>query len=289
MVAPTISIVPDTFGKRGRRRDAGSAERRSAWVGTVAARGRGVVACGDAVPAARVEKRFCGGGPPPEAKELVAAICLSVLQDEKHVTAVLNQAWVETWQGWEALRADGSDAVALDVAQRLLQIAGANVPVKMMTNTRRLPELSARGLHLKVAASHGVNNCLIDALLLGLVANGLTARDYTLAERKALCASCREDLRARHGVPRGVYLDGHRETPRILDFFLRRLWKLDISVRVFFYDCMDHGELGMASAELSHVDFTWGDRVVYERQTLHVYNHTDPVGKAITLMPWLVP
>ena len=35
----------------------------------------------------------------------------------------------------------------------------------------------------------------------------------------------------------------------------------------------------MAGADLSRVDFTWGDRVVYERQILHVYNHTDPTGK----------
>ena len=166
-----------------------------------------------------------------------------------------------------------------NVAERLLQIAGVNMPLNMMTNACRLQELTARGLHLKVASSHGVNNCLIDSLLLCLVNKGLTPQEYTMAERKALCATCPEDLCVRHGVPRGVYLDGHRDTPRILDLFVRRLWKLDVSVRVFFYDCMDHGELGMASTELSHVDFTWGDRVVYERQTLHVYNHTDPTGQ----------
>ncbi|CAL1133333.1 unnamed protein product, partial [Cladocopium goreaui] len=80
-----------------------------------------------ALPIQRLPKRFCGGGPPPEAKELVAAICLSVLQDEKRVTAVLNQSWVETWHGWEELKADGSDTVAMNVAERLLQIAGVNV------------------------------------------------------------------------------------------------------------------------------------------------------------------
>ncbi|CAL1127444.1 unnamed protein product [Cladocopium goreaui] len=176
--------------------------------------GRGVVACSVALPTQRLPKRFCGGGPPPEAKELVAAICLSVLQDEKRVTAVLNQSWVDTWHGWEELKADGSDTVARNVAERLLQIAGVNMPRNMMTNACRLQELTARGLHLKVASSHGVNNCLIDSLLLCLVNKGLTPQEYTMAERKALCATCREDLCVRHGVPRGVYLDGHRDTPR---------------------------------------------------------------------------
>ena len=63
------------------------------------------VACRETVPAGSVDGRFCGGGPAPEAKELVAAICLSVLQDEKEVTAVLSQPWVETWQGWDELDA----------------------------------------------------------------------------------------------------------------------------------------------------------------------------------------
>jgi hypothetical protein len=142
-----------------------------------------------------------------------------MLQDEEQVTAVLNQSWVDAWDGWEELHADGSDGVAIDVAKRLLEIAGANAPVKMVTNAHRLQELAARDLHLRVASSHGVNNCLIDALLLGLMLKGLSPRDYTMAERQALCATCREDLHLQHGVPLGVYLDGHRDTPRILDFF----------------------------------------------------------------------
>lgn len=90
-----------------------------------------------------------------------------------------------------------------------------------------------------------MNNCLIDSLLLGLLLKGLSPRNYSMAERKALCATCREELRLRQGVPHGVRLDGHRDTPRILDIFLRQLWKQDISVQVFFHDCLDHAELGM--------------------------------------------
>eukprot|EP00435_Cladocopium_sp_Y103_P057552 s569_g19.t2 len=121
-------------------------------------------------------RRFCGGGPPPDAKDLVAGICLSVVQDEEQVAAILNQDWVETWHGWAAFTSDGSDAVAMTVAQRLLQLAGANVPVKMMTNARRLQQLAGQGLNLKVASSHGVNNCLIDSLLLGMMLKGLSPR-----------------------------------------------------------------------------------------------------------------
>ena len=63
------------------------------------------------------------------------------------MTAVLSQPWVETWQGWNELDADGSEAMAQKVA---------NVPVKMITNTRRFEELAAQGLTLKVASGHGV-------------------------------------------------------------------------------------------------------------------------------------
>ena len=227
----------------------------------------------------KVRRRFCGGGPPPGIRDLVAGICLSVLQDEEEVRTVFDQSWIESWHGWEDMEADGSDSVAMNVAERLLRIAGANVPTKMTTNADRLRELAQQDLHLKIASSHGENNCLIDSLLLGLMMIGVSPRQYTVEERKELCARCRTDLHRRHKVPLRVYLDGHRDTPRILEFFLQKEWAIDISVRVFFYDCLPASELGEAGQELSHVDFTWGDRCIYERHVLHVYNHIAPTGQ----------
>ena len=110
-------------------------------------------------------KRFCAGEPPPGGKDLVEAICLAA----DKVKELLEQSWVATWQGWEDIANDGCDSAVLGVAQHFLRIAGANVHARMTSNCARLQELAAQGIGLKVAAAHGVNNCLIDSLLLGLM------------------------------------------------------------------------------------------------------------------------
>ena len=43
----------------------------------------------------------------------MAGICLSVLSDTKQVEELLAQDWVDSWQGWTELEADGSDNVAM--------------------------------------------------------------------------------------------------------------------------------------------------------------------------------
>ena len=218
-------------------------------------------------------RRCCGGGPAPELRELVAGICLSVLSDAKQVEDLLAQEWVDSWQGWTELQANGSDSVAVAVAERFLRIAGANVPVRMASNRERLRQLEEEGLDLKIASSHGVNNCLIDSLLLGLTLRGIVPQKYSVGERAAVRAMCRENLLHAHGTPLGVYLDGHRDTPRILSFFFRELWAAEIAIRVYFYDCLDQAALGGAAAELAYVDFTWGAPPSDRQHTLYVYNH----------------
>lgn len=107
---------------------------------------------------------------------------------------------------------------------------------------------------------------------------GVVPQTSSVDERAAICALCRDHLLLEHGTPRGVYLDGHRDAPRILSFFLRKLWPAEISVRVHFYDCFKQAELGEAAEELAYVDLTWGAEPVDSRCTLYVYNHTDSTG-----------
>ena len=224
-------------------------------------------------------ERFCGGGPAPEVRDLVASICLSALGDAEHVAQLLEQDWVESWNGWAEMEADTRDVVAMAVAERFMRIAGANVPARVMSNRQRLQELEDEGLVLRVASPHSVNNCLIDALLLGLAATGVVSESVSMKERQALCAQCRNYLACQYSTPHGTYLDGHRDAPRILEFFLCQVWKADVSIRVCFYDCLDQGQVGEAGELLSSVDFTAGDRLIYERRMLHVYNHTDGTGR----------
>eukprot|EP00438_Fugacium_kawagutii_P033974 Skav228932 [mRNA] locus=scaffold2181:248822:258688:+ [translate_table: standard] len=234
---------------------------------------------------------YCGGGVAPRSKDLVKAICLSLLDDASKLEALFAQSWVATWKGWNELEGEDADvdAIAMDLAQRLLRIAGANVPTYTKSNARRLKELAAQGLALHVASPHGANNCLIDALLLGMLHAGLTPGSLSVENRRTLCEDCRTHLFREYGVPRGVYLDGHRDAPRILQYFLQWRWQQDVSVRVHFYDALDHSELGAAAAEVAYVDFTWGNRVLYERVMLHVYNQTVPSGQGYHFDALYVP
>ena len=186
-------------------------------------------------------RRFCGGGPRPQDKELLAGLLVSVLGDAVWVEQLLAQDWVQTWQGWDEMADQETDAVAMQCAERFLQIVGANVSLRRQSDDERLQDLAAHGLFLQTAASHGVNNCLIDSLLLTLTAEDLipNGQRYSKAERKRLCARCRAHLGQQYGTPEGTYLDGHRDAPRILDFFLRQQWQQDVSVRVHFYDSLN--------------------------------------------------
>eukprot|EP00438_Fugacium_kawagutii_P008899 Skav215707 [mRNA] locus=scaffold2573:242958:252224:+ [translate_table: standard] len=231
----------------------------------------------------RGRRRFRGGGiasSDPSGRELVKAVCLSLVGDPARVDALWGQEWVETWKGWKELAEDGSDDMAMELARRFLRIAGMNIPTQRKSNRERLRELEIqKGLRLHVASSHGVNNCLIDTLLLGLVEHGLAPQGMTLAERERLCAECRGMLRDQAGVPLGVYLDGHRDAPRILGFFLGRLWKRDIAIRVCFYDSLDHAELELGPEELDYVDVMCGNEARAASTVLHVYNHTAATGQ----------
>ena len=223
-------------------------------------------------------KRFRGGGAALEGVDLVESICASFLGDAEKVRALFQQDWVKGWTGWRDLATAKSDNAVMEIAGQFLGIALDNLPARAKSNQERLKELEAEGLHLQVAETHGVNNCLIDSLLINLSATGIAPRPFSIAEREKLCAQCRRHLNVQYKVPHGVYLDGHRDAPRILDFFVRLCWKVEASVRVWFYDSLDHSALGLPQDELEYVDYTHGDRVIFERLFLRIYNHTVPTG-----------
>ena len=191
---------------------------------------------------------------------------------------MLQQTWVETWAGWKEIEKNQTDIVAMEAAEDFLRIAKANVPVQMTSNRRRLQELHDQGLRLRTALPNG-NNCLIDSVLLGLMAAGVAPKQYTVGERRPLIKQCRDELHSQYGTPVGPFLDGHRDAPRILNYFLCRLWRADVSIRVQFYDRLSKEELGDAEDELTFVDFTSGQRLIYERHFLHIFTHLDDFGR----------
>ena len=251
--------------------------------------------CKDTVacqPSLCKEYRFVGGGLAPantpaasctsdlhfDPKEVVTAICLSHFHDSNFVEELLAQDWVNTWSGWTEVADDASNAVWEAFAERFIRLAMEHVPSSQKTNAQRLGELHEQGLQLKRASAHGVNNCLIDALLLGLLDAGLVPETMSLSlkQRRHLCAACRLFLYNEHGTPPRIYLDAHRDGPRVLDFFLRKKWPQDVAVRVWLYNRFDHLDNGLGADDaLRWIDFECATGAAVTRYALHVYNQTD--------------
>ena len=226
-------------------------------------------------------RRFVGGGGGgnlEDAKELLHAICLSLLGDEAEVSALLRQDWVPGWEGWNELCVDPMDEKAFELAERFLRVAKANVPIAVKSNRDRLIELAQEGLCWTPAHPHGANNCLIDALLLGLMNQRLAPQSLTRQQRGKYCADCREHLRKQYGTPLGVYLDAHEQTCRILEYFLGKVWLQDVCVRVHLYDPLDRKDLGLHAHELEIIEYDKGRRRISDRVHLHVYNHVHADG-----------
>ena len=212
-----------------------------------------------------------------DPKEVVIAICLSHVQDIQHVEELVAQPWVETWAGWDEIADDASDAAFEALGERFMRLAMEHAPSKQKSNAQRVRELHEQGLQLKCASSHGVNNCLIDALLLGLLDVGLVPGTASLSQqqRRHLCAACRYFLYTEHGTPARTYLDAHHDTPRILEFFLRKKWLQNVAVRVRLYCRFDHLDTGLEDNSLRWIDFHPGAGAAVIRCVLHIYNQTD--------------
>ena len=95
-----------------------------------------------------------------------------------------------------------------------------------------------------------------------------------MAQREQLCGACRAVLHDQHGVPFGVYLDGHRDSPGIIQFFVENVWKVSASIRVWFYDSLDYSELEVRAGGFDYVDVECGTGAEARAAVLHVYNQT---------------
>ncbi len=215
-----------------------------------------------------------------ESKDTFMAILSSFFRDRRQLDKLLEQNWVPEWKGWEELRAQLSDEQCFTLAQRFMGVAQANQSQGSKSNDARIAELQTQGLKLVIASPHGENNCLIDTLLLGLTHLRVLEIPMDMATRKQICAECRVFLETEYGTPKGDFLDGMIEAPRILDYFTQVKWQRSVRLMVRMYDRFDHAGLGLAPEDDLNV-FTfdgskWGQPVATHH--VHIFCHTADEG-----------
>ena len=137
------------------------------------------------------------------------------------------------------------------------------------------------------ALSHGVNNCLIDSLMLCLSYEHILPNNLTTdgTARRHVAAACRKHLIQEIGdeVAPGSnglfpFLDAHRDGPKIVEFlchWFRVVARTNMLIHV-------HDRFGeyAAGADLNKIAVNLGHG--YPQQTvlqLHVYNHTSVQGR----------
>ena len=217
-------------------------------------------------------------GPAFEARDVIYGWLLSKYGDGQQVAEMFAQDWVQDWEGWQQLDETTTDAQYMEAALRFERVAQANRPMRAKSNATRLAELAETGLTLIHASPHGENNCLIDSMLLGLIAVGALGLSRDLAVRRRVCAACRSYLMTEHNLEHGAYLDAHWDVPRILHYFCHIAWPQSLAARIHLYDRLDQAELGAnVENELRTIQVTTG-LDVRRQYELHIYNHTDENG-----------
>lgn len=215
-----------------------------------------------------------------DPKDMFEALLLSEVQDTHRVKMLLEQNWVPEWDGWMELAAVPSEKQCIELAQRFLTVALANEQDRAQSNEGRLRELEAQGWQLIQASPHGVNNCLIDSLLLGLLRLKILRLPGDISTRRTVCAACRAYLVTEYGGSMGGFLDAHYDVTRILFFFLHITWQRSVEIKIHVHDRLNHGDF----ATDLHDEL---NAIVYEgmlpnrpvaTHELHIFNHTDDVG-----------
>ena len=222
-----------------------------------------------------------------DAQQLVAAILLSRLGTAEDVAKVLGQSWVSAWDGWKELQTSRTEAHCVAIADRLCDIAQVNAPGRSMTDTQALKALAAEGFRWQQALSHGVNNCLIDSLMLCLAYEGLLPSylGTDVPARRRIAVACRKHLAQAVGhavLPSAKgffpYLDAHRDSPHIVTFLLQRfraVARANMIIRV-------HDRFGECTADpdrnkiLVYLGF---EHPEHRALQLHIYNHTSVQGR----------
>ena len=222
-----------------------------------------------------------------DARQLVEAIVLSRVNTPDDAVKVLGQSWVPTWDGWKELRQCATERCCVAIAERLCDIAQQNAPYQSKTDTQALQALASEGFMWRKAVSHGVNNCLIDSLMLCLSYEHILPNNLTtdVTARRRVAAACRKHLIQEIGdeVAPGSnglfpFLDAHRDGPRIVDFLFH--WFRVVARSNMLIHVHDRFGEHAAGADWNKIAVNLGHG--YPQQTvlqLHIYNHTSIRGR----------
>ena len=222
-----------------------------------------------------------------DARQLVEAIVQSRVDTPDDAVKVLGQSWVPTWDGWKELRQCATERCCVAIAERLCDIAQQNAPYQSKTDAQALQALASEGFMWRKALSHGVNNCLIDSLMLCLSYEHILPNNLTtdVTARRRVAAACRKHLIQEIGdeVAPGSnglfpFLDAHRDGPRIVDFLLH--WFRVVARTNMLIHVHDRFGEHAAGADWNKIAVNLGHR--YPQQPvlqLHIYNHTSVRGR----------
>ena len=217
-----------------------------------------------------------------DARQLVEAIVLSRVNTPDDAEKVLGQSWVPTWDGWKELRQCATERCCVAIVERLCDIAQQNASYQSKTDTQALQALASEGFMWRKAVSHGVNNCLIDSLMLCLSYEHILPNNLTtdVTARRRVATACRKHLIQEIGdeVAPGSnglfpFLDAHRDGPRIVDFLLH--WFRVVARSNMLIHVHDRFGEHAAGADWNKIAVNLGHG--YPQQTvlqLHIYNHT---------------
>ena len=247
------------------------------------------------------QRHLQGGGPDPsgkddsadrylsndETQQLVVACLFSKAGSWQTVTTMMQQKWVSEWNGWQELQENPTEQMCMQVAARLYNIGSSDVPTTIQTNAAALQRLEADGLSMQRAQSYGMNNCLIDSLILSLCASGLLPCDLAAdwPKRRQLTVRCRDTLAKEIGplvqaTPGGgfPYLDAERDGPHVIQFLCNE-FKMSPLPRIVL---RVHDRFGntFVTPTRNIIRMPWHSSGPLTRTTeIHIFNHTTENGQ----------
>ena len=247
------------------------------------------------------QRQFRGGGPKPsgtddnvdtflnkdEAHQLVLACLLSKAGSWEAVNSMMQQEWVSKWNGWEELQENSTEKMCMQVAARIYTIAAGQMPMTTQTNAAALQGLEAAGLSLQRAKSFGMNNCLIDSLILCLCASRHLPCNLVadVPARCQLTVRCRDALARNIGpivqaTPAGgfPYLDAERDGPAVIKFLCNEFKVCPLPHIVLRVHDRFGNTLGAVARNI--IPMPWHAPVPSAQKTeIHIFNHTTENGQ----------